>query len=42
MRQEKHYALVLKPLLVFPNTLYLHVLIVCNLNEVVVLQGLAI
>ncbi len=42
IKQQNHYALVLKQLCSFPHNLHLHCLIVCNANEVVLLQGIAL
>ena len=41
LEYSKHYALVLKQVHTFKRNLALHTLIVCNPNEVVLLQGLA-
>ena len=42
IKQRNHCALVLKQLCSFPHSLHLHCLIVCNANEVVLLQGIAL
>ena len=41
MEHSKHYALVLKQVQTFKSSLNLHTLIICNNNEVAMLQGLS-